>query len=267
MADEWIIYLPCLMVINSVVMVVNFFVIAMFLVFCNELLSVNNNKLLFSLAVSDCLVGLFGIIGNILHYLSHKGLVDFDISQVCGTLPLFGSFFVSVLSLGAMTVDRYISVVYSLRYHSIMTESRVNVVICFTWLVVAVILVIQGTILLGVSSSLELLVRTYQLSAFFISGVSVLFVGNLKLYLIIRKKKQKGTVTETQNTELQVDIKLLDTIMSGRTTQFHKNMPRIVTDNIICFWMVAIFVICWLPMTVYYVTFANGYADPSTCYL
>ena len=152
MIHQWTIYLPRLLGINGFGMVINFFVIMMFLRFHNKLLSTNNNKFLFSLAISDCLVGLFGIIGNILHYLFHKGLVNKDIMQLCGTLPIFGSFFMSILSLSLMTADRFIDVVYALRYHSIMTEFRANLlVVCFTWLTVAMILITQSAIHLTIS--------------------------------------------------------------------------------------------------------------------
>ena len=237
MINLWISYLSCMLVINGFGMAINFLVIVMFLRFQSQLLSLNNNKFLFSLAIADCLVGLFGVTGGILEYLFHRGLADETIKTLCGILPLFGSFFMSILSLGVLTADRLIAMVYTLKYHSIMTQSRVNLVICFSWIAVAVIIVIQGTLYLRLSSSLELAVRTYQLLVFFVIGTTVLIVGNLKLHFVISRKQTESPGTSVVG-----------------TTKINRNM-----DSRICIWMVTAFVVCWLPLTVNYVVYLNGY--------
>ena len=186
-----IVYLSCMVTINSFGMVINFLVIIIFLRFHNNLLSNNNNKFLFSLAFADFQVGLFGVIGAILNCLYVKGLVDGDIVYLCGVLPLFGSFFMSILSLSTLTADRLIAVIYALRYNSIMTELRANLLVCFTWLTVAIILVIQGAVRSGISYlSQELAIRTYQLTTIFVIGTIALSYGNLRLHFIIRNKQR-----------------------------------------------------------------------------
>ena len=259
---KWIIYLPCLLVVNGFGMVLNISVIVMFFRFHRKLLSTNNNKFLFSLAVADSLVGIFGITGSTLHYLHHKGLVASDYLRLCGNIPIFGSLFMSVLSLCTLTTDRLIAVVYALRYHSIMTEFRAKLLIGFTWLTVIISTVILGSVYLGISPSIEFTMRFYQLVGFFILGTIALSVGNVKMYFIVRNKQQKALVIETQNNEFPVSTKSPDKIKRKRTIQLPKNMRKIFSNRKICFWMLTAFLICWLPVTVNYISFSLGYPDP-----
>ena len=257
MLHPWTIYLPCLLIINGFTILINLLVVIMFIRFKKELLKVNSNKFLFSLAIADSLVGLFGVIGSYIHYLYHKDLIDEDIVGLCGLLPIFVSFFMSISSLIIITFDRLIVVVYALRYHSIMTDFRANLLICITWLMVPVILITQGAIYLGLSISLELKVRTYQLTTFFIIGTTVLSFGNIKLHFVIRRKKEKTLVNETPNTESPID-----TNPRSRGIKPTKDMGMIVSNSRLCLWMIAVYVMCWLPVTVDYVVYSVGYQDP-----
>ena len=251
-----IIFTSCSLTINGLGMLVNFVVVVIFLRFRNKLLSKNNNKFLFSMAVADCFVSLFGIAGTVLFDLHQAGFVGRAIWKLCGALPLFGSFHISILSLTLMTADRLIAVVYALRYHTIMTEYRANVLICLTWLIVSIMLVIQGAILMEFPTRFELRVRTYQLTAFFSLGTVVLCIGNVKLYLIIRSK-QLSTVFPCGIKEAS----------EQRTYKRHRNnMTRIALDGKICFWMTASFLICWLPVTVNYIGYINGYFSNKLAY-
>ena len=249
-----IIFISCTVTINTIAVFINFFVVIMFLSFQNTLLSPSNNKFLFSMAVADFLVGLFGIAGSILMYLLVNGHVSREIVQPCGFIPLFGSFFMSILSLSILTVDRWIAVEYALRYHSIITDFRANLLIGLTWLTIAVILIIQTFIYLGTSLDVELAIRTYQLTAFFMLATFILCVGNTKLHLTIRIKRQCVVASEVRDIDSQTET--TDTRSSNANR--HVSKRRLSADSKICIWMTMIFTVCWLPLIVYYIALANG---------
>ena len=242
-----------LVTVNASGLVLNFLVVLMFLRFRHQLLTINNNKFLFSMAIADSLVGLYGIVGAVLYYLQIMGSVTEKLRKLCCTLPLFGSFYLSILTLGVLTMDRLISVVYPFRYHSLLTEVRANALVCSTWLAVAMILIIQGGILLGLSASIELEVRTYQLTFFFILGLFVLCVGNIKLYRIIRSKQDRGSTVGSGNNNYLQSKKV---ICYGNIPQ-PKRISGVFSYSKICIWMTTVFIICWLPLTLEYTCYIN----------
>ena len=244
------IYVSCMTMVNGFAMLINFFVVVMFLSFHKKLLSANSNKFLFSMAVADFFVGIFGVIGSILIYLHRCGLVGLEIAKLCGLLPLFGSFFMSILSLSILTVDRLISVQCALRYHSKMTDTRANLLICLTWITVAVLLLIQGGIYLGVSWEMELTVRTYELTVFFVVGAFVLCIGNSKLHFVIRGKRRRISVVYEA---LDFNSPRHEKRASLSTA---KNTLKL-SDSKICIWMTTIFIVCWLPTIIQYVAFMD----------
>ncbi|XP_047198519.1 trace amine-associated receptor 13c-like [Hippoglossus stenolepis] len=91
------------------------------------------NILLLSLAVSDLLVGLLLMPGEILM----KGSCWFLGDLVC-SLCIYVSFIVTSASVGDMvliSVDRYVAICDPLRYGTRVTEGRVKVCVCACWLV------------------------------------------------------------------------------------------------------------------------------------
>nr|XP_019939574.1 PREDICTED: trace amine-associated receptor 13c-like [Paralichthys olivaceus] len=90
------------------------------------------NILLLSLAVSDLLVGLLLMPGEVLRKSSCWFLGDL----VC-SLYNYVSFIVTSASVGDMvliSVDRYLAICEPLRYGSRVTEGRVKVCVCVCWL-------------------------------------------------------------------------------------------------------------------------------------
>ena len=232
----------------------NFLVVLTFLRFRNELLTVNNNKFLFSMAVSDCLVGLFGIIGGVLSYLAAHGKFEMKIEILFGRLPLFGSFYMSILSLGFLTMDRFIAVVYALRYHWIMTTFRVRLLVFSTWVTVIATLLVQGGIFIGISWVIEVEVRAYQLATFFVLATFVLCVGNIKLHSIIRSKQQRVSAAETWcSSATHEPVPAVSLNMHPK-----RSIVRMSSESKICIWMTTIFIICWCPITIDYICYVNG---------
>ena len=259
------IYLSCMIIINGAGLAINLLAVVIFIRFKNRLLSVNNNKILFSMALADFFVGLFGIIGSVLLYLYENTMVGKDIMKLFGMIPLFGSFVTSLLTLTILTADRLIAVMYALRYHAIMTEIRVQLLICMTWLTAAIGFIMQVSLYLGISEFTEVRVRIYVLAVFFMVGTFVLLIGNLKLHLVARNKQQRFRATEAWGSNSQ---KNTTGAVSKNSTASKplKNMAKIFSDATISFWMTTIFVLCWLPIIVFYVVFHNSDVDDSYFY-
>ncbi|XP_038044741.1 beta-1 adrenergic receptor-like [Patiria miniata] len=85
-----------------------------------------------SLTMADLGVGIFYSLPITVSALSGDWLFGDVLCMLQALLQpvCFGS---SILSLFLLTIDRYISVVYALRYPSIVTETRARVAVCCAW--------------------------------------------------------------------------------------------------------------------------------------
>ena len=99
-----------------------------FIVFKRRL-RVNNNWFVLSLAVSDFCIGLF---------ITTSGVActfQFRCDWRLQTTFYNFLFFASTLNLWAMAIDRYIGILHSLRYKSLMTTKRVAAMIAMSWVI------------------------------------------------------------------------------------------------------------------------------------
>ena len=101
------------------------------LITCYSSLRKTSNIILASLAVSDFLVGLVGI--PLLVICSNAT----HLTLVCNSSITFFEFMAksTVLHITVMTCDRYIYIMWALRYRDIVNRSRVLIVLAITWII------------------------------------------------------------------------------------------------------------------------------------
>ena len=101
------------------------------LITCYSSLRKTSNIILASLAVSDFLVGLVGI--PLLVTCSSAT----HLTLVCNSSITFFEFMAlsTVLHITVMTCDRYIYIMWALRYRDIVNRSRVLIVLAITWMI------------------------------------------------------------------------------------------------------------------------------------
>ena len=184
-----------LLPIDILALLINLLVVTIFIHYRHSLLKSINNMFLFSMALADLSVGVFGILNQILKYifLVKGDMKSMDTWKLLGVLPFFGSAFMSVFSIGIMTADRLLSVENALRYNLTMTTFRAQMLIVLTWSATAVTLLIQGIIYFVISPETEWTIRLYLLGIFVFVGGTFLVITNAKLYLIV-DARLKGLV-------------------------------------------------------------------------
>nr|XP_057937999.1 trace amine-associated receptor 13c-like [Doryrhamphus excisus] len=127
--SEGVLLTVLLAIISVVTVVLNLLVIISISHF--RQLRTPTNLLLLSLAVSDCLVGLLVMPGEILRQTSCWTLGD----VVC-LLYNYMSYFVTSVSVGNMVLisaDRYVAICDPLHYNTKVTVKRVQLCVCLCW--------------------------------------------------------------------------------------------------------------------------------------
>ena len=219
------------------------------------------------MAIGDLLVGMTGIMTGVL-LKTHQAKVVY---KLFGILPLFGSMFVSIFSLGLMTLDRLIAVKYSLQYHKKMTTRRIMMLIALTWLIPILLTLSEGVILLHTDSYTELKVRSVILGIFFTFGSVSLFISNGILYHYIRRQQTKIRKTSIPRGFLSDETqpfteshKKKSQFSFSRSALQHKQKTRKspsqrdIKASTLCIWITVAFVACWTPLTGYRVSYVLG---------
>ena len=102
------------------------------LICCSRPLHNRMNYIITNLAIVDCLTGISTILCLITRGI-WQNTFSKHICQIEYAIWLFPAIN-SVLHLTLLTLDRYIAIIYSLQYHSILTTSRLSVSIFCCWL-------------------------------------------------------------------------------------------------------------------------------------
>ena len=141
------------------------------------LFSTHHNRLLFSMALGDLLVGVLTILYGCLLNSGQSRIIY----KLCSVIPLFGTMFVSILSVVFITVDRAIALTCPLRYCKWITSTRVKQMIAMSWILPLFITIIETIIYLTKEAGTELKVRNCILISFFLLGFTILIVSNTVL--------------------------------------------------------------------------------------
>ncbi|XP_022086444.1 kappa-type opioid receptor-like [Acanthaster planci] len=98
---------------------------------------------LYSLTFSDLMVGIFPGIPTVVLLASKSWPFG---EFLCTVHAMFGHYThgTSIYSLLLLTVDRYISVVFSLRYPSLVTVVRARITVCSIWIIFFLVLTVYG---------------------------------------------------------------------------------------------------------------------------
>ncbi|XP_043563452.1 melanocyte-stimulating hormone receptor [Chiloscyllium plagiosum] len=176
------------------------------------------------LAVADMLVSLSNVIETIVLILMEREIliVRNDILREIDNLidMMICSSMVSSLSfLGAIAADRYITIFYALRYHTIMTTRRAVIIIVTIWLV---------------SSISSILFIIYSDS----SAVIICLISFFFAMLIIM-----GALYLHMFTLARIHAKKIMTQHKKRTAHQATNMKGAITLTI----LLGLFLICWSP--------------------
>ena len=167
-----------------------------------RLRATNHNKFLLSMVVADALVGLFGTLtGILLKFSSDKKLIF----KLCGLIPVYGSMFVSILSLVLLTIDRVIAIRYPFKYDSLMTNFRVTCSIALSWIIPFLGTVSLVIIYVTKGLNIELKVRNTFITFYSLTGFTVLVLANLVLIKKVKEQRARAITLKDTSHQLKAD--------------------------------------------------------------
>ena len=252
----------CAMIlVNSFGLSFNFLIICMFVGFKQQILTNNKNLFFLSMSIADLFVGFAGVAGGIIFLFMTKASTTLTVYKIGGVLPFFGSFFMSILSLGLITTDRFIAIMLPLRHRLMMTRKRIKLAIGLCWLIVIILMTIQGLLFIFASARTEIQVRCLLLGIFFFVGSIVLSVSNTILYRTVRNR------TAMHNLKVvgfHIFQHALQHSGSKKRQRFRSMKRKDETTRVrVCIWMTVLFIVCWLPVTIYYLIWLALTTNPA----
>ena len=189
-ATSYLIFCWSLILINCCSFLLNSAMLTIFWKFASRLLRHGANRILFSLVLSDILVSLFGALLGLFLLTGQSQMLY----KIAGTLPLFGSMFVSKGSLALLTADRLVSIKRPFQYGHRSYLRIMTRVLILLWLIPVLVTGLHVIVYLYTSSNFELKIRSGAMVVFFIAVATVLTASNA--YLISSFKKQNRVLSE-----------------------------------------------------------------------
>eukprot|EP00794_Sanderia_malayensis_P011159 gene11159-12331_t len=264
-------YACSLLLFGMCAAVINAVVIVTFISYRRQIFRRKSNRILFSMALADFMVGLFFFsFGNCMILNQNTRIL-----RLLATIPLFGSMFVSIFSMALLTADRLVAVRFPLKYLFIVTTSRLRSIIIVSWVVPLLLTLQQCFILVYCSSKSELRIRGTVLVVFTVIGSVFLAAANLFLYRDVKKQskkmrdaskslcnhdvKESPVDKEEENLHFQESENAQDenrdpkTCRKKRVAQVHEARVRKkeLTVSKECIIIIFVFISCWLPLTAY----------------
>ena len=224
------------------------------LIGCYTQLRTTTNLIFASLAVSDFLMGLVGI--PLVVTCSATFLNRVCLSSVVLTTFLSTS---TAVHVTIITCDRYIYILYALRYRDIITRSRVVVVLCLTWCAcLAVSLVrLSWTLHVRIENAKEDLIVvimkemiyfSFNFVAFFFVPFVLMIILDVRMILVVWRQSQR-----IKRENLPVAFANCE-----RDRKLRRRQKKAVFT---CILLLALYVVFWLPYFV--LEFAHhATADP-----
>ena len=181
--------------------------------------------MLCSLAVSDLLVAL--IVQPI--YIAHQLTADLGVVYHLWRLLGPSLCIVSLLTITAITVDRFLALHYHMRYATLVTESRVKYTLISIWLI---------TILISVIDVWNELVYQFTLGS--VTAISLAFFtfSYIRIYRIVRRH------------QLNINAQQLAMQSSNAGNNLNIHVARFKRSAINTFVFYIALIICYLPMCV-----------------
>ena len=276
-----------LIILDILTFLLNGVTCIMFVRFRRRLLASTHNMILFSMALADTLVGIFGTSLGALLLLKQSSLYY----KIFGNIPMFSSLFISVLSLALLTLDRLIALKRPFQYSSPKYRRLITRLLIFFWVVPIIISVQQVLVFVYLSSKNELIVRSILFSGFFLLAALVLVCSNGFLIISINKhfsivhsrlSKHSGAmsvVDEESPTDYALKVVKKSVVLEQHLQQSQQRCKRTALSgsdgqigssfkgvrrlelkqtSIFCIAIVTLFLLFWLPLAAYRTCYAAG---------
>ncbi|XP_065060165.1 alpha-1A adrenergic receptor-like [Rhopilema esculentum] len=234
--------------------IMNLLILVTFLINRQKLSQNPCNKILLALSIAEFSFGVTGTVNWVL-----VPTVDVDIYKTVGMIPMFASALASVNILCILTFNQLVAIEYPLRHASLVTDRRVNIVSAFTLSLSIAFILIQVSIYWICNGEVELHSRSVFVTVYFAVGLLVLTISNYRLYVAIQNQRRQlqplSSISQEQYREANRP--------SIAVSQFETNIgpegqsqPRVkakqhLKNGRICIILVIVYVINWLPLTVY----------------
>ena len=130
--QEYTLSIPYTIILLSIavlIIVVNSKVICLYCWKKKHILTIVHNRILLSLSICDLLTGVAVMVSAICHYRQTQ---DYTYRILC---DMFTTFLVktSIMHLCGVTIDRYLSLFFALRYRALVTRKAVHLFISISW--------------------------------------------------------------------------------------------------------------------------------------
>ncbi|XP_038077146.1 octopamine receptor beta-2R-like [Patiria miniata] len=203
-----------------------------------------------SLTVSDICIGLFWVLPDLTQYFNRKWVLGSFLCTAIGvaSTSLGG---LSMFSLLLLTVDRFVAIVYSLRYPTLVTLKKAKTIVAITWSMTLTFSIIAFGIFLpyviSPSAPRKCIVASHYniYTSIVVSAIAISLVTIFILYMyILNVARQQARRIASQN---QISVDLGDQNAPQRVSTKSATTVFIITMTVF---------ICWTMSIIYTVTFS-----------